>query len=364
MVLKLFRNLLLVMGFGVIAFNSGAQLLQKASSELKAGSPLIDDRGAPAGYINRQADSTLRVVGTILGKYPPQFPEPPERRLALFALDGVLYNDIDSPKRPAVQSFFHSQFRKAVQRIQNTHISQEVMISKLYDHGFIIKTAATTLGFDLIRGDCVSAEGFSVENSEMERLINACDVLFISHHHADHVDEWVVRQFISSGKPVIIPPDLWADSPIRKNLIVLERDPGKITELPVQQGRAIIKVAVLPGHQNENVINNLYWVSTPEGVAVCHTGDQHNREDLKWIANIADRYAVDVLMVNCWARNIVELIDGFNPKLVVTGHEHELGHGLDHRKPYWLTFQRLEKCSVPALVMAWGESFFFLPEPK
>jgi L-ascorbate metabolism protein UlaG (beta-lactamase superfamily) len=348
----------------LISINALVQPLPERIADPAQWDLFLYHRGAPAGYLDREADYTLQTVQKLLEKYPPQLQESLERRLALFAVDGVLYDDICSPQRPAIQSFFHSRMRIAGQMIKESSVSTGVMIFKLYNHGFIVKTRSVTLGFDIIRGYCVGAAGFPVENQEMDGIINACDALFISHDHADHVDEWVVRQCIDKGVPVIAPPDLWPDNPIRDRLVLPERDLNTISDLPIKNGKAQLKVTVLPGHQGENVINNVYLVTTPEGIAVCHTGDQHNRDDLKWIGEIAHTYPVDVLMVNCWARDINDLIHGFSPQLVLTGHEHELGHGTDQRKPYWLTYARLKECDIPALVMTWGESLHFVPQRK
>jgi hypothetical protein len=53
------------------------------------------------------------------------------------------------------------------------------------------------------------------------------------------------------------------------------------------------------------------------------------------------------------------MIRGFSPKLVITGHENELGHSVDHREPFWLTYDRLHESPAPFLMMTWGESFHY-----
>jgi hypothetical protein len=68
-----------------------------------------------------------------------------------------------------------------------------------------------------------------------------------------------------------------------------------------------------------------------------------------------------VLMPNCWATDIVRLADGFRPKLIIPGHENEMGHTIDHREPFWLTYNRLSKSPYPLMVMAWGEKYHYLP---
>ena len=108
--------------------------------------------------------------------------------------------------------------------------------------------------------------------------------------------------------------------------------------------------------------NNVTLVRSPEGLAFCHTGDQSNEDDFSWIDEIGDQYEVDVLMPNCWTTDIGRAARGFDPELIITGHENELGHSIDHREPFWLTYDRLSRTSYPFLVMTWGESYHYLPK--
>ena len=52
-----------------------------------------------------------------------------------------------------------------------------------------------------------------------------------------------------------------------------------------------------------------------------------------------------------------ELINGFNPKVVTSGHENELGHSIDHREAFWLTLQKFSTIRKDSIVMGWGEWF-------
>jgi hypothetical protein len=68
---------------------------------------------------------------------------------------------------------------------------------------------------------------------------------------------------------------------------------------------------------------------------------------------------VDILMIQCWAQSIARTVDGYNPKVVITGHENEIVHSIDHREPYWLDAKRLEKVTRPVVYMTWGECFTY-----
>ena len=318
-------------------------------------------------FVDNQAEALLSQASEVLADYPPDWPEPAARKSALLLLDGVLH-DVYAPQRPPVQEFYKSRMIKAIEEIEQTEIASGARIWKLYDHGFVIRSKSVTIGFDLIRGKSARAEGFPIAKDYMDRLIKQCDVLFISHYHGDHAEEWVAQSFIDQGKPVVAPPDIWKDKSINKSITHLERVAHTIQTLPVQSGKQILKVVAYPGHQAENIENNVSLVITPEGLSFSHMGDQSNSNDFKWIDEVANNHVVDVLLPNCWTSDIVRVAKGFSPALIITGHENEMGHTIDHREPYWLTYQRREGSDrfggtkglgydTPLILMTWGESY-------
>jgi len=320
-------------------------------------------------FMDNQAEALLSQASEVFAEYPPAWPEPAARRSALLLLDGVLH-DIYAPERPPVQEFFKTRMRKAIEEIEQTEIAEGARIWKLYDHGFVVKTKTVTIGFDLIRGKSARAEGFPINKEDMERLIKLCDVLFISHYHGDHAEEWVAQSFIDQGKPVVAPPQVWKNKAINKSITHLDRVPHTMQTLPVQEGKQELKVIVYPGHQGENIENNVSLVLTPEGLSFSHMGDQSNSDDFEWIDEVADHFKVDVLLPNCWTTDIVRVTTGFDPAVLITGHENELGHTIDHREPYWLTYQRQKGSDrfggsselgydTPLILMTWGESYHY-----
>ncbi len=320
-------------------------------------------------FVNNQAEALLSQANEVFANFPPAWPEPAARESALLLLDGVLH-DVYAPQRPPVQLFFKNRMRDAIEEIEQTEVTNGARIWKLYDHGFVVRTKTVTIGFDLIRGESARAEGFPISKDLMVRLIEQCDVHFISHRHRDHAEEWVAQSFIDQGKPVVAPPEVWSDKPIHKQITHMERVPHTLQKLPVQNGKQILKVVVYPGHQGESIENNVSLVITPEGLSFSQMGDQSNSSDFEWIDEVAKNHKVDVLMPNCWTTDIVRVAKGFNPALIITGHENEMGHTIDHREPYWLTYQRREgsdrfggKKGVgyqhPLILMTWGESFHY-----
>lgn len=325
-------------------------------------------------FLNNQAEALLSQASEVFANYPPGWPEPAARRSALMLLDGVLH-DVYAPQRPPVQQFFKTRIKQAIEEIEQTEISDGARIWKLYNHGFVIRTKSVTLGFDLIRGKSVRADGFLIGEDYMERLIEQCDVLFISHIHDDHAEEWVAQLFIDQGKPVVAPPEVWKYRSIQESISHLEREAHTVQTLAVQGGQQILKVIVYPGHQGENIENNVPLVITPEGLSFSQTGDQSNDDDFSWIDEVGNNHEVDVLMPNCWTTDIVRVTKGFNPALIITGHENEMGHTIDHREPYWLTYQRREGSDrfggspeagydTPLILMTWGESYHYKRSAK
>jgi L-ascorbate metabolism protein UlaG (beta-lactamase superfamily) len=227
----------------------------------------------------------------------------------------------------------------------------------------VVKTPSVTIGFDIQRG-LPKVEGFTLSQELIQPLIDAVDVLFISHIHNDHADELVAELFLAQNKPVVTPPDLWPDSPIYAKIIHPQRDADLIQEIRLPSKGFSLKTVTCPGHQGDNILNNVYLVFSPEGMVFSHTGDQSNLDDFKWIDQIGDHYAVDVVMTNSWSVYPgLRLANGFRPKLIIPGHENEMGHTIDHREPFWLNYQRLgDSVSFPWVQMAWGEKFHYFPD--
>ncbi len=318
----------------------------------------LDWWGDIDGYYNQQAFASLALVDEALKKYHPQLPEPLERKMAMLMLDGVLHEE-EAPHRPAVQDFLHRRIKSAAKHIEYTRVTEGAMIWKLYNEGFVVRTATVTLAFDLSRAFYI--ENFAIPDPLMQRVIDQCDVLFVSHRHRDHADPWVAEQFINQGKPVIAPEEVWNDLPFHSKVTHLTREAHTEQSLPIQNGKHTLKVIVYPGHQGPEIPNNVPLVFTPEGMSFSQTGDQSLDEDFSWIDEVGQRYRVDVLFPNCWTTDIVRMARGFHPNLIITGHENEMNHTVDHREANFLTYTRLRRSNYPYLLMTWGEAYHYHP---
>jgi len=254
--------------------------------------------------------------------------------------------------------------------METTRVREGATIWKLYNMGFIIRTRTVTVAFDLVRGDSARHAGFALPAEIMHRYVDQCDALFISHRHGDHVDEAVAQRFLDQGKPVVAPPQVLAGKPIATRLTHLKREAHTEQVLRIQNGRRELKVVIYPGHQMERTENNVALIITPEGLSFAHLGDQINEPpfmvDYAWIDEVARHHHVDVLLPASWTNEILRIAQGFRPRLVLPGHENELGHPIDDRVPFWgdadflqLTYPELKRSVYPVIVMTWGESYHY-----
>lgn len=309
--------------------------------------------------LNQQAEVSLRLADSVLTAIPPKLIEPLERTLALYLLDGV-FHDVYAPNRTPVQEFVQKRIEKAADEIESTIVDKGATIWKLYDHGFVVRTGEVTMAFDMIRPSTRFETFFTDTKQVLKRIINECDVLFVSHWHEDHADAWVAKIFLEQGKPVVTPPGVWEDKPFYKQVSHLTRDAKILHKLPVQNGNKTLEVVIYPGHQGK-ILNNIPVVYTPDGYCFSHNGDQNYgnmKVDTVWINDIKNHHKIDVLMYNSYMSS--NWIKGFDPELVLTAHENELGHGIHSRIPYWKIHKRLESISYPYVVMAWGEKYYYL----
>ena len=367
MILKKFIFLLLFLTLGIM--RSYAQMHEspvKSGDQSKA-TKTIDPRLTEKGdrLLNTQAEIVFGLVNETLAKVPPQYPPPLERRLALSLLDCILH-DVYAPARPPVHRFIQDRMLKLVKDVEQSKVEVGARIWKLYNQGFIVRTKTVTLGFDIIRYSS-RFQDFTLDvNDILTRIAHQCDVLFISHSHADHADAWVAQRFLDRGKPVIAPPDFWQDKKIYKQLTHLARKADTWHSIQVNNGLSKLKVLTYPGHQaqraiNNELLNNVYLVVTPEELTFSHAGDQNKKEDYLGTKQIGKHHRVDVHFHKTASS---QLVKDFDPEWVISSHENELGHGIHHRIPYWRYNNWSKSMPHPLIVMAWGESYHYKPAQK
>ncbi|MBW7996308.1 MAG: MBL fold metallo-hydrolase [Candidatus Glassbacteria bacterium] len=318
----------------------------RAEIEAMQAGPML-----PPGVVamrDRWIRASLAWVAEALAEFPPDTAREPVRRLALAALDDPLHL-ADAPGIAAVADFFLYQLDRALAGIEGPAPTGGAEIWKLYNHGFVVRTAGHCYGFDIFPG----AGEVAMTQPLMARLADALEVLFISHRHGDHASREFASLMLQRRKIVVVHPEIWSDDP-----------PGDGELIRIDGGRSEragkISFTVFPGHQGD-IPNNVYLVMA-DGVGVMHTGDQHSRLDLDgWIADFPDSLNVDILLPNCWTLDIRRMVESIAPEVVVTGHENELGHTVDHRESYAKSYRQLEGLSRPYVMMTWGEKYSYRP---
>lgn len=353
--------------FALISFNG--LKAQRYDDKEGGGKPDSQLSQKDNDYLDRQAKVFLDTVQSIISKYPPAKHDNARRSSAKLLMDAVFHEHFAAFRKPA-QEFFHARVDKVIQELEETRVTEGVRIWKIYDMGFIARTKTVTMAFDLVSGITSGSEEFSMNADEINRIARQCDALLISHRHEDHADLKMAQQFIELGLPVLATEETWTNEPIYTKIIHPERNAEKVQQLKLE--KYTLDMIVYPGHQLRSAINNVYLVKTPEGINLAHNGDQINEADFmmdwEWIDQVAKNHQVDVLMTNAWTTDIFRMVKGFNPRLVLPGHEIELGHTVWDRLPYWgddeylgLNYAELKKSDYLLVALIWGESFTYIP---
>lgn len=295
--------------------------------------------------ISDQYEADVSAVLDWLATGPAVAPGDAQREAMLMRLDAALLEP-DAGYLPAVGRFFGARMDAFLQDFESTQVDRGVVIWKLYNHTEVIKSPEITLVTDLIQG----WGQIFWDDAGMDRLIAGVDALLITHQHGDHVDIRVLRKFKAAGKPVYAPeiPLDWKDDP-DADYVTLFRD-----QTMTLNG---VKIHAFPAYQ-KNTINNVYLIETPGGVRVMHLGDDNEsfRMGQEWFRVFGKKtLAVDILIPNCWCPNLALLLEYVKPALMISSHEHEVGHPVIGRREYGELYKVLPTVNVPFVVPAWGE---------
>lgn len=306
-----------------------------------------------------QGKDLLARASDLLAANPPSLTLSKERIAALTAIDAAL-QDPAAADRPAVSRFRTTRVQSAVAQMnQSAVVDDDAVIWHVYNMGFVVRTKSATLGFDLVKMSHLP--GFKMDDELTQSIIDQCDALFISHVHADHADSWVASQFLAAGKPVLGPESMWKDQPIHDRITHVRRDGGD-QSLPIRNGSSALQVAVLPGQQHMgesvHVENNVYVITTREGLRIAHTGDNNVAAGLP--SADGSTPPVDVLIMKPQPGGVTadEIVRGFAPRLAVPSHFNEIGHKkVSSRQSYARGIDLLSKASVRFVVLTWGDCY-------
>lgn len=302
-------------------------------------------------YLQHQAYYMLDLADKALNDNPPAVNINREREMALLMIDAVTHEPAPLDN-PAVLDFLSNRINRVADDLNEPIKGRKSLrIYKLYNCGTLFRTKDLTVAVDINGRD-----GKLIPDEMMERIVDKVDILFYTHNHSDHIDHHVRDLCHKKGIPI------YATDEIFKNDIMVNhiwKEGLHTFDVDLAKGR--LTVNVLPGHQDD-VQNNIWIVTLPNSKVVGATGDQwkSSGDDLKWLKDIHLKLPkIDVLALDCWIHDYDEHVAAFNPRLIVSQHENEIGaHGIDHRESYWMTMfknSRVYRSATPWVLMTWGE---------
>lgn len=306
----------------------------------------------PDYYLQVQSEYAFKLVDEGLDTFPPVVGAPIERKLTLYNLDALLH-DTRNDNTEAFCNFVNSRITKLLVDLEKP-MKRGMRVYKIYNDAFVVRTKSVTLAFDISRCRCRGHKDPIVPTELAQKIVAKCDAMFLSHNHGDHVDSYIADLFIAAGKPVVATPNIL----VGKEGVIHRRAEGKVEkfDLTLRNGKRL-DIAIFPGFQGK-VLNSVYVVTTPDKYTVCHTGDLSGKRNFRWFPTIEDNAPqIDALIVNCWTGGIAKVLPYFDPRYVITGHENEMGHSIDHREAFWLSFAKLANVPYKYVITAWGEWF-------
>jgi L-ascorbate metabolism protein UlaG (beta-lactamase superfamily) len=330
------------------------------SNEVPAESLLPGLGQAYVARTDAWAGEILTWIQKTLWENPPNGGDRILRMQALGALDEPLHLR-SATMLPSVKSFLYKNIDRAIAQMQSEKVTEGATIWKLYNHGFVVRTAEHTWAYDLYDGP----EPLSMSESQMDAIVDQVDALFCSHWHRDHTARRPIQRATLKQKPVLVtalPDSHWRDQldadwanggyGDTKYIQILEHGASGVANG--------VPYRAYPGHQGLTFLNHVFAIESA-GMTFIQTGDQYNDADFEWIDRIGDERKVDVLMPNVWTKDFKRMVEGVRPRYVIPGHENELGHNFEHREPYSQAFEWLGQVEPDFYVMAWGERVHIVP---
>ena len=333
-------------------FVLGVALLLFAVMSVSAQHVSFRFHGKPDYYMQIQSKYAFELVDEALDTFPPVVGAPIERKLALYNLDALLH-DTRNDNSEDFCDFVSSRVTKLLADLEKP-LKRGMRVYKIYNEAFVVRTKSVTIAFDISRCRCRGHKDKILPIELVKKIVEKCDAMFLTHNHGDHVDSEVADLFIAAGKPVVATPNILVD----KAGVTHRRIEGDVEnfDLALLNGKKV-NVTIFAGFQGK-LLNNVYVVTTPEKYSVCHTGDMSGKSNFEWFDTVKEKAPkIDALIVNCWTGGIQKVIPCFDPRYVITGHENEMGHTIDHREAFWLSFAKMESIPYDYVITAWGEWF-------
>lgn len=257
-------------------------------------------------------------INRALDAQPPSATGPNSARSsAITQFDSLLWaTDATRTTPPDVIDYYMARMARVATELAQP-VTSGFRVWAMYNHGFIIKTASTTIAFDLVEGKS-DYNGPAWTAQLPQALLDRIDVLMVSHDHGDHADKTdrIPAAIKARGGAVLYP----------------QGGLGRAsTTLPMvgRQSTLVRGVKVTAHEVLHNTVTLAYEVTTPEGYRIVHTGDAQTSTSLPVLEG------VDLLLLNGWmndsgmASNLTDMkssLDKLRPDVMVPGHFEELSH--------------------------------------
>jgi len=331
----------------VLVGAAGWSLLRAASCGEVPVERTLDGLGPEyVALLERWSGTALGWIDSVLVANPPDGGDRRMRRTAHLMLDEPLHL-VSAPLLQSVRRFRHDRIDRAIEQMRTEQVTEGVTIWKLYNHGWVVRTANHTWVHDFYAG----LEPMALTGEQVDAVLGHADALFCSHWHRDHSSQPVIERALELDVPVFVSPSAGG-----RHRAWTEGETGITVVEPGDRGEVGgLTYHAYPGHQGQTL--NDVFVVTADGITTMQTGDQSNDDDFEaWIDSVDVEYDVDVLLPNVWTTDMNRVLRGVNPRVVIPGHENELGHNFEHREPYAQAYEKLERLeTIGWHVMAWGE---------
>ena len=281
-----------------------------------------------------------------------------KRKNALFLIDTLI--QCPAPFDDSLKSMFLNRYKKALDSIKETKVEKGMVIWNIYNLSYIVKTKEITVAFDLIKLPYCLRKYSDDSLHITKKLVDLCDILFVSHIHGDHADSFVAGEFLSQNKPVIAPPDVFTNEDFYDEVTHLTPN-GKKIIFNVPKANTNILLRIFPGHQATSadtaVDNNFTVVTFPNRITVAHSGDQSWKDDFKWLDKLYKKVNIDILMVNTWTQNPNRIIKGLRPKIILPGHINEMSHPIPSRISFEKSYRTWQSGGKKVIHLFWAEPY-------
>ena len=283
-----------------------------------------------------------------------------ERKNALYLADSLAHYPF--PHDDSLKEMFLNRVRKALDSIRETKVETGVVVWNIYNMSYIVKTKDITIAFDLIRltHSLIKENDEDTHNNLTQKMIELCDVLFVSHNHDDHADPFVAKEFLAQNKPVIAVDDAFRQEDFSSGITRWPTD-GAEREYMVPNINTQILLRIYPGHQaiepEVAIDNNFTVITLPDNITIAHSGDQCWKYDFTWIDSVHKDVDIDVLMINTWTAFPDRLVKGVRPNIILPGHINEMSHEIGFRIPFWKSYSNWQKEGNKVVHLFWGESY-------